>query len=129
MFWGRNKKNNVYPCKPQFYYIKGGGFRGSKLYRYVLVMCASKTGFGPPTHSPYFSCLPFQGGYSVTVLHCLCASVSNVEFVLLLFVLRISCFWCSGRLSLMNVAFPGYFHLYKYLSYLTDKYKDTDRRF
>ena len=22
MFLGRNKKNNVYPCKPQFYYIK-----------------------------------------------------------------------------------------------------------
>ena len=22
MFWSRNKKNNVYPCKPQFYYIK-----------------------------------------------------------------------------------------------------------
>ena len=25
----RNKKNNVYPCKPQFYYIKGG-FKGVK---------------------------------------------------------------------------------------------------
>ena len=24
MFLNRNKKNNVYPCKPQFYYIKGG---------------------------------------------------------------------------------------------------------
>ena len=23
MFFIRNKKNNVYPCKPQFYYIKG----------------------------------------------------------------------------------------------------------
>ena len=23
MFLSRNKKNNVYPCKPQFYYIKG----------------------------------------------------------------------------------------------------------
>ena len=22
MFFSRNKKNNVYPCKPQFYYIK-----------------------------------------------------------------------------------------------------------
>ena len=27
MFLSRNKKNNVYPCKPQFYYIKGG-FKG-----------------------------------------------------------------------------------------------------
>ena len=27
MFLSRNKKNNAYPCKPQFYYIKGG-FKG-----------------------------------------------------------------------------------------------------
>ena len=37
MFLNRNKKNNVYPCKPQFYYIKMS-LRGSKLYRYVFVM-------------------------------------------------------------------------------------------
>ena len=37
MFLSRNKKNNVYPCKPQFYYIKVG-LRGSKLYRHVFVM-------------------------------------------------------------------------------------------
>ena len=37
MFLSRNKKNNVYPCKPQFYYIKVG-FKGSKLYGYVYVM-------------------------------------------------------------------------------------------
>ena len=30
MFFGRNKKNNVYPCKPQFYYIKVG-FKGVKI--------------------------------------------------------------------------------------------------
>ena len=24
MFFSRNKKNNVYPCKPQFYFIKVG---------------------------------------------------------------------------------------------------------
>ena len=29
MFLGRNKKNNIYPCKPQFYYIKVG-FEGVK---------------------------------------------------------------------------------------------------
>ena len=37
MFLSRNKKNNVYPCKPQFYYIKVG-FKGVKLYRHVFVM-------------------------------------------------------------------------------------------
>ena len=30
MFLSRNKKNNVYPCKPQFYYIKRG-FKGVKI--------------------------------------------------------------------------------------------------
>ena len=30
MFLSRNKKNNVYPCKPQFYYIKVG-FKGTKI--------------------------------------------------------------------------------------------------
>ena len=30
MFLGRNKKNNVYPCQPQFYYIKVG-FKGVKI--------------------------------------------------------------------------------------------------
>ena len=30
MFFQQNKKNNVYPCKPQFYYIKVG-FKGVKI--------------------------------------------------------------------------------------------------
>ena len=30
MFFKQNKKNNVYPCKPQFYYIKVG-FKGVKI--------------------------------------------------------------------------------------------------
>ena len=30
MFLSRNKKNSVYPCKPQFYYIKVG-FKGIKI--------------------------------------------------------------------------------------------------
>ena len=30
MFLSRNKKNNVYTCKPQFYYIKVG-FKGFKI--------------------------------------------------------------------------------------------------
>ena len=41
MFLSRNKKNNVYPCKPQFYYMKVG-FRGSILYRHVFVMIMKK---------------------------------------------------------------------------------------
>ena len=30
MLLSRNNKNNVYPCKPQFYYIKVG-FKGVKI--------------------------------------------------------------------------------------------------
>ena len=30
MFWAEIRKNNVYPCKPQFYYIKVG-FKGVKI--------------------------------------------------------------------------------------------------
>ena len=33
MFLSRNKKNNVYPCKPQFYYI----IVGFKEFRIILV--------------------------------------------------------------------------------------------
>ena len=39
MVLSRNKKNNAYPCKPQFYYIKVG-FNGVKIYRYVFLMFA-----------------------------------------------------------------------------------------
>ena len=34
----RNKKNNVYPCKPQFYYIKVG-FKGVKIYIGMFSWC------------------------------------------------------------------------------------------
>ena len=30
MFWEKIRKNNVYPCKPQFYYVKVG-FKGVKI--------------------------------------------------------------------------------------------------
>ena len=35
MFLSRNKKINVYPCEPQFYYINVG-FKGVKLYRHCF---------------------------------------------------------------------------------------------
>ena len=35
MFLCRNKDNNVYPCKPQFYYIKVG-FKGVKIIEVCL---------------------------------------------------------------------------------------------
>ena len=40
MFLSRNKKNNVYPCKPQFYYIKVG-FNGGQNIIGVFSWCHS----------------------------------------------------------------------------------------
>ena len=37
MYLGRNKKNDVNPCKPQFLIYKSG-FKGSKLYKHVFVI-------------------------------------------------------------------------------------------
>ena len=65
MFLSRNKKNSVYPCKPQFCYIKVG-LKGVKLYRRVFVMIygsnivyrtayiPSSTGFGLNFSVPNF---------------------------------------------------------------------------
>ena len=38
IFLSRNEKNNVYPCKPQFYYIKSG-VKGGKNYIGMLSWC------------------------------------------------------------------------------------------
>ena len=38
MFLSRNKKNNVYPCKPLFYYIKVG-FKGGQNYIGMFSWC------------------------------------------------------------------------------------------
>ena len=46
MFLNRNKKNNVYPCKPQFYYIKMG-FKGVK----NIIVCF-RDGFQRQPKSP-----------------------------------------------------------------------------
>ena len=44
MFLSRNKKNNVYHCKPQFYYRKVGfkGFNIIYMCRYVFMMIYRK---------------------------------------------------------------------------------------
>ena len=60
----RNKNNNVYPCKPQFYHIKvgfvcvcvsgGGGWMGSTLYRHVFVMNCMRSCAPRITGSPNY---------------------------------------------------------------------------
>ena len=49
MFSSKNTKNNVYPCKPQFYYIKVG-FKGVKIIKASIpddsyLICSWKTKF------------------------------------------------------------------------------------
>ena len=46
VFLSRHKKNNVYPCKPQFYYIKVG-FKGVNIISVRFVMSRSKKVFNP----------------------------------------------------------------------------------
>ena len=40
IFLEQKYENNVYPCKPQFYYIKWG-VRGSKLHGHAIMMNTS----------------------------------------------------------------------------------------
>ena len=46
MFLSRNMKNNVYPCKPQFYYIKGG-LKGVNILSWRLIMKYFLRSFSP----------------------------------------------------------------------------------
>ena len=48
-FLSRNKKNNAYPCKPQFYYIKMG-FKGIK----IIWACFRDDIFGILSRIVYF---------------------------------------------------------------------------
>ena len=54
MFLSRNKKNNVYPYKPPFYYtcIKVG-FKGVKLYRHVFLMGPNEDSSDESLHCPF----------------------------------------------------------------------------
>ena len=67
MFLSRNKKINVYPCKPQlFLYIVWGLIRGSKLYRRGFVMVFRKTSL-----SKYFLIRIYSVCHSssITIIH------------------------------------------------------------
>ena len=85
-FLNRNMKNNVYHCKPQFYYIKVG-FKGSKLYRRVLVMfCHECFSMVSMTHFPFL----FSYIYIIYVYD---------------FALIVSYFRCNVLLCIMHILF------------------------
>ena len=70
MFLSRNKKNNVYPCKPQFYYIKVG-FKGVKI---IKVCFRDEPGFAPDVLA--LSCFLIHLGQDEGVRLILCSSPS-----------------------------------------------------
>ena len=53
MFLSRNNKNNVYPCKPQFYCIKVG-LKGVKIICFRGVYISLPTGSGPIKYRPLY---------------------------------------------------------------------------
>ena len=56
MFFSRNKKNNVYPCKPSFTLLKWG-LRGSTLYRHVFVMMCKNCWMSGKHYGPWSNVL------------------------------------------------------------------------
>ena len=64
MFLSRNKKNNVYPCKPQFYYIKVG-FKGVKIIKACFRDVYAKVAYPNPVEHVVSFAKPFM------VLDCL----------------------------------------------------------
>ena len=60
MSLSRNQKNNVYPCKLQFYCIKMG-FKGVKIiYKRIFMMCA-------PAHIILCACGGYESAHMVEV--------------------------------------------------------------
>ena len=106
MFLSRNKKNNVYPCKPQFYYIKVG-FKGFK----IISVCFRD---GNCFSDLYKLSFPTDRFKAVTPLlfHFVCASVGSlVSFILPLFVPHLSFCWCLWRDVLFSCYISREFHI------------------
>ena len=63
VFLSRNKKNNVYPCKPQFYYIKVG-LKGVKIiwacFRDEVTCTMTRNAITEQHHNPFMSNLYFS---------------------------------------------------------------------
>ena len=58
MFLSRNKKNNVYPCKPQFYYIKVG-FKGV-VFVMISTVCTVSSGTDRPEQNIHQTMLLYE---------------------------------------------------------------------
>ena len=90
MFLSRNKKNNVHPCKPQFYYIKVG-FKGVK----IIWVCFRDVKF----------VLYFQWKL-------LCTVVSHYSWFVYLLLMTLLCrmsfsFNIWRRQCIVTIGFPG----------------------
>ena len=68
MFLSRNKENNVYPCKPQFYYIKVG-FKGGQNYIGMFSWWEGSTPSSTPWLTGYVKQLK-RWAYTILTLNC-----------------------------------------------------------
>ena len=59
MFLSRNKKNDIYPCKPQFYYIKVG-FKGVKIIQACLMLSNVKSEWSITSPSAWYMAQNFH---------------------------------------------------------------------
>ena len=103
MFLSRNKQNNAYPCKPQFYYIKVG-FKGSKLYRHVFVMKISEV-FN--LNNPHFlsQLSKVFEGLPLSFMHCMLGK----NFICQYFQICVLFFPKNRILHIMQINVKSYF--------------------
>ena len=114
MFLSRNKKNNLYPCKPQFYYKKWG-LRGSKLYSYVFLMVKKNTVRSYETQTSFYSTKPLGTGSFCCYF---CPYKLVIQF-LFLYIFDISVRTSNFKLSSCQIFFFFFFFLEKYISDVT----------
>ena len=70
MFLGRNKKNIVNPCKPQFYYIKVG-FKGVKIYIMLTLKSERYKNFIYIYRETVWICLHIKQMKKQICIHCI----------------------------------------------------------
>ena len=108
MFLSRNKKNNVYPCKPQFYSIKVG-LKGVKIIKVcfrdvtvaVLLFCV----FGGPGISLTLCCFVVNSTRRFVLSLALCYFVFVFQVLLALRLPRL------GKIELILALFVHLFDL------------------
>ena len=92
MFLSRNKKNNAYPCKPQFYYIKVG-FKGVNIIQVCFRDALENLIRWSPSIIGYGTSVGSRSEFQVDHRFCKAdRSSTNSRFVENLFILIVALF-------------------------------------